>query len=229
MQRIRPKLRFTIKHAAFLPGSSWIFSFLCCFFAWISPFLHLSVTFRCCIHPTPILLAHVNGITDHVFQPLKKRRHGAAQPTSPISSLFHKSEVKGRAWIVVRRRSKLRVIQHSVQRALREAGHLALMAQTFLFHAINLMFPHSSDWLWVARSSLSFPLSPFDADCLLPFFPNLPYWWKSQWDWWDMWGDVSQHVFAWCLLSCSQRFLLASVSVFPAANLFFSRQHRWSS
>lgn len=155
MRRIRPKLRFTIKHAAFLPGSSWIFSFLCWFFVRISPFLRLSVTFGCRIHS--VLLAHVNGITDHVFQPLQKRRRGADQPTSPISSLFHKSEVKGRAWIVVRMRSKLRVIQHSAASAQRSRPPRFDGSTLSLSH--HQLHIHSFKWQFVGCTfftSLSF-------------------------------------------------------------------------
>lgn len=117
--------------------------------------------------PSLFLLTRVNGITDHVFQPLQKCRRGADQPTSPISSLFHKSEVKGRAWIGVRMRSKLRVIQHSAASAQRSRpprfdgstlplSHHQLHIHSFKWQFLGCTFFTSlsfvSFWCWLSAS-----------------------------------------------------------------------------
>lgn len=106
----------------------------------ISPFLsRLEGVFTPCLF-TPFTCK--NGIPEQVFfyyyyYSFFNLSRSAVGPTSPhlqFLPFFIRGKVEGRGWIVVRMRSKPRVIRHSEQPVLGKAGHLALAAQTFLFH-----------------------------------------------------------------------------------------------
>lgn len=101
--------------------------------------------------------------------------NAAVGPTSPhlqFLPFFHKSEVKGRALIVVRMRSKLRVIQHSAASAQRSRPPRFDGSTLPLSH--HQLHIHSFKWQFVGCTFFTLMLI-----VCFHLRPNLLYWWES--------------------------------------------------